>query len=207
MFYTPGIISLIGFLIALPSFYKKNITAKEYVLPLFALADSNKSYLTSPLKSDWEKHIEKKRKLIFEFDQNKIENYKKLNLIRYEVLKLKYTKDTSTIVLVNLSDSISFGEFVSLIDMCEADKHNRYASWDNKFAILGEWPKKEIKTVDTLPLLMCGYIPMKKIEKKPSFIQKAIKKIKNNYTQQGLYLLIGFLLLIISFLRSRKMTN
>ena len=154
LIYVPGLISLIGILIALPSFYKKRIPVKEYCLPLFVLADGNKyNWFRWPLKHDIEKNIHKKKKIKFELDENKMENYKKLEIIRYEALKLKYTLDTSTVILLTLSDSISYGELISIIDMCEANGLKRYAYWDNKFVIFGELPKRKIIQKDTIPLL------------------------------------------------------
>ena len=76
-----------------------------------------------------------------------------MEMIRYEALKLKYTEDTSKVILINLTDSIRYGDFVSIIDMCEADGHKRYAYWDNKFVIFGELPKRKIIQKDTIPLL------------------------------------------------------
>ena len=154
LIYVPGLISLIGILIALPSFYKKRIPVKEYCLPLFVLADGNKyNWFRWPLKHDIEKNIHKKKKIKFELDENKMENYKKLEIIRYEALKLKYTLDTSTVILLTLSDSISYGELISIIDMCEANGLKRYAYWDNMFVIFGEWPKTKIMQTDTTHLL------------------------------------------------------
>jgi hypothetical protein len=154
LIYVPGLISLIGILIALPSFYKKRIPVKEYCLPLFVLADGNKyNWFRWPLKHDIEKNIHKKKKIKFELDENKMENYKKLEIIRYEALKLKHTLDTSTVILLTLSDSISYGELISIIDMCEANGLKRYAYWDNKFVIFGEWPKTKIMQTDTTHLL------------------------------------------------------
>ena len=205
LLYVPGLISLIGILIALPSFYKQNIPTKEYCLPLFVLADTNKKdWFIMPLKQDMEKYIAKKKKIKFEFDENKIENYKKLEIIRYEALKLKYTLDTSTVILLSLSDSISYGEFVSIVDMCETNEQKRYASWDNKFVIFGEPPKEQKQTTDTLKLLRCGYMSFKKPMRKPGFFEFLSKKINKYYTSQGLYLVLGWVVLLISFFSFRK---
>jgi|SRR5688572_9748013 len=206
LLYVPGIISLVGILILLPSFYKRNMPVQEFCLPLFALPDSNKyDWIIMPLKYDVEKYVNKKKKIKFEFDENKTENYKKLEIIRYEALKLKYTLDTSTVILLTLSDSISYGEFISIIDMCEADGHKRYACWDNKFVIFGEWPKRKSTETDTIPLLYCisgSYKPFKK----PAFFDIVVREIKDNYTRQGLYLMIGFVAILISLYFSRKKT-
>ena len=75
-----------------------------------------------------------------------------MEMIRYEALKLKYTEDTSKVILINLTDSIKYRDFVSIVDMCDADGHKRYAYWDNKFVIFEELPKRKIEQTDTIPL-------------------------------------------------------
>ena len=155
LLYVPGLISLVGLLIMLPSFYKRNIPVKKYCLPLFAIADGNKyNWFRWPLKHDMEKYVDKKKKIKFVLDENKMDNKIKMEMIRYEALKLKYTEDTSTVILINLTDSIRYGDFISIVDMCVADGHKRYAYWDNKFVIFEDLPKRKIKQTDTILLFI-----------------------------------------------------
>src|SRR4030095_5193842 len=183
LLYVPGLISLIGIIIALPSFYKKNVVAKEYCLPLFVPSDKHRSNEFEYIFSKYylEKVISKKRKIRFMLDENKEGNYLKMQMIRYEALKLKYTEDTSTVVLLTLSDSISYGEYVSLLDMCNYDGHKRFASWDNKFVIFGEWPKVKKQATDTIQLFRCGYTQMIKPAIRPGFFELLNKEINNLY--------------------------
>ena len=118
LLYAPGLISLIGLAITLPSFYKKNFPVKKYCLQLFVPNDKpdKNSFNYTFSKYRLEKEINKKGKLKFVFDK----------------------QDTSTVILINFTDSITYGDFVSILDMCIADDHKRYASWDNKFVIWGE---------------------------------------------------------------------
>ena len=155
LLYVPGLISVVGFLTMLPSFYKRNIPAKGYCITMFVPQDCNKA-------RDWalrfgtcnlEKEIKKRKQIKFTLDNNKQDNERKMEMIRYEALKLKYTEDTSKVILINLTDSIRYGDFISIIDMCEADGHKRYAYWDNKFVIFGKLPKRKIIQTDTIPLL------------------------------------------------------
>lgn len=205
LLYTPYIISLIGLIITLPHFYKSHTPIKEYYLPLFMPNENNSSYYDFS-KFRLEKDISRKKKLEFHLDDNRTTNKRKMEMIRYEALKLKYTEDNSTIVLINLSDNITYGDFISILDMCVADEHQRYASWDNKFVIFGELPKRKIKNADTLRSFS-DYIPFNKIERKPSFAQLFVKNVKKYYTPQGLYLFLGFFVLLGSFILSRNLKD
>ena len=205
LLYVPGLISLLGFLVAIPSFYKKVIPIKEYCMALFIPTDCKKD---RPMGSEFsscyiERIIGKKKKLQFTLNEDGEENKIKMSLIRYEALKLKYTMDTSTVILINLSDSISYGELISLYDMCEYDKHKRYASWDNKFVIFGEWPEKK-KELPEIQLMRCGYQQLEKTIVKPAFIDLVKERISEYFSPKGSYLLAGWIALFLSFLYFRK---
>jgi hypothetical protein len=205
LLYVPGLISLIGLLVAIPSFYKKVIPIKEYCLTLYIPTDCKKDRPTGAEFSSCyiERIISKKKKLQFTLNENEDENKIKISVIRYEALKLKYTKDTSTVILITLSDSISYGEVISLYDLCEYDKHKRYASWDNKFVIFGEWPEKK-KELPEIQLMRCGYEQLEKRIIKPTFIEQVKQRISEYYSLKASYLLAGWIALFISFLYFRK---
>jgi hypothetical protein len=209
LLYVPGLISLIGLLVAIPSFYKKVAPVKEYCLPLFMPKDCN-GY--PEMEYDFtschlEKAISKKRKLQFTLNENGEENKIKMSLIRYEALKLKYTGDTSTVILIALSDSISYGELISLYDMCEYDKHKRYASWDNKFVIFGEWPEKK-KIESKFSCFLCNdVIRIKEPITKPTRFKLINQNVQKYYTPQGLYLILGWIVLLISFFYFKRGTS
>jgi hypothetical protein len=205
LFYVPGLISLFGILIALPSFYKKTKPIKEHCLTLFMPADCKED---CPMEYQFsscqlEKDIIKRKKIRFTLNENSEENKRKIEVIRYEALKLKYTQDTASVILITLSDSISYGEFISLRDICEYDKHKRYASWNNKFVIFGEWPEKK-KEFRSIPTFASDVIRIEKPIIKPSLLEILRKKIKQYYTPLGFYLLLGWIVLLISFLYFRK---
>jgi len=160
LLYVPGLISLVGIIIMLPSFYKRNTPVQEYCITIFIPQDCNRDkdwtlrFATFRFTTcDFEKEIKKRKQIKFTLDNNKKDNEIKMEMIRYEALKLKYTEDSSTVILINLTDSIRYGDFVSIADMCEADGHKRYAYWDNKFVIFGELPKRKILQIDTIPLI------------------------------------------------------
>lgn len=205
LYYTPGLISLIGLFIVLPHFYRQSAPVKLGILPLFVPMDCHKDpELNNYSKCLLEKELNSKKLVTITINENKDLNKQKLDIIRYEALRLKYFEDTTTVILITLSDSIRYGDFAAIVDMCEYDGHQRYASWDNKFVIFGEWPKREVKQSKTITPLYCGTRPYKKTIKKPGLFEIVMKKIKDNYTTQGLYLCIGLTTLLASFFISRK---
>jgi hypothetical protein len=61
-----------------------------------------------------------------ELDGDRETNQKKIELIKYEARKLKYTKDTTTVINISLTNETTYSELVQLIDLCYADKHKRF---------------------------------------------------------------------------------
>ena len=109
--------------------------------------------------------------------------------------------------MIILSDSVTYGEFVSIVDMCETDGHKRYGSWDNKFVIWGEWPDRKVKQTNTITPLYCGTKPYKKPEQKPGVIDALIKRAGNIYTPQGLWLIVGLIALTLSYIIKIRSTG
>ena len=205
LLYVPGLISLVGLFIALPYFYRTNKPTKQGVLSLFVPKDCNKDHgMNDYSKCYLEKELRNKKQIRITINENHKENRKKLDIIRHEALKLKYFEDTSTVILMTLSDSISYGEFVSIVDMCETDGHKRYGSWDNKFVIWGEWPPKKRDTSNLLRTWANDVIEINKPVIKAGLFESLEKKINKYYTTKGLCLLLGWIVLLISFLFFRK---
>ena len=90
--------------------------------------------------------IKKKRKIQVTLDDDKFANKKKINLIRYEAQKLKFTNDSSAVVLITLTNETTYGEFVSLLDICLMDDHKKFAAFDDKFVIFGNTPPVKKRT-------------------------------------------------------------
>ena len=206
MLYVPGLITLIGLSITLPSFYKRNIPAKKYCLTLYFPNDDNDKNAAyySFSKYNLERDIRKKNKIKFSLGNDKDENKRKMEIIKYEARKLKYTEDTSAVILIQLSDSINYGEFISIVDLCETDGHKRYASWDNKFVIFGEPPPKKKDTSNSLGSWACGLVIVPKPVIKPNFYELLKTKINKYYTPEGMYLLLGWIAVLLTFLYFRK---
>ncbi len=206
LFYVPGLISLFGLLIVLPSFYKQQSLINEYCLTYFSPSNEKEKNSVHYSFSEFylEKDISGRKKIKFALDDNIETNKTKLAIIRYEALKLKYTEDTSTVVLINLSDSITYGTFVSILDICINDDHKRYASWDNKFVIFGERPKVTIKDEMTFEAPICGWSPII-ITKKSSSIKKRQAVLTEQSKNKIIAVTIGWtVLVLVSIFRIRK---
>jgi len=146
LIYSPGLISLLALLIFLCFGLKRVIPKRESFITYFAPKD------TRP--HDWSKifskyiiidEIKKKRKIQITLDDDRFTNKKKINLIRYEAQKIKFTNDYSAVVLITLTNEITYGEFVSLLNICQMDDHKRFAAFDDKFVIFGNTPPVKIK--------------------------------------------------------------
>jgi len=142
LIYSPGLISLLALLIFLCFGLKRVIPKRESFITYFAPKD------TRP--HDWSKifskyiiidEIKKKRKIQITLDDDRFTNKKKINLIRYEAQKIKFTNDYSAVVLITLTNEITYGEFVSLLNICQMDDHKRFAAFDDKFVIFGNTPQ------------------------------------------------------------------
>ena len=183
LLYVPGLISLIGLLFALPSFNKKIVPVKEYCLPLFVPSDrySDDGFVNMFSKYKLEKDISKKRKLRFSLEENSRENSKKMSILRYEALKLKYTYDTTNVILITLSENTSYSDFVKIVDMCYYDNRKRFAAWDNKFVIFGEYPPKKKEVSNSLSFFCCDVIWTNKPINKTGFFVLLSKKLKAYY--------------------------
>ena len=166
--------------------------------------NGDKDWTVAYTKCYIEKEIKKKKQIKFTLDSNEKDNKRKMEMIQYESLKLKYTEDTSTVVLIDLTDGITYGNFASILNMCVADGHKRYAWWDNKFVIFGEWPEVKKQTTDTLQLVRCGFMSFKEPIEQPGFFELLSIRINTIYTPEGLYLLLGWIALLFSFFFFRK---
>ena len=93
-----------------------------------------------------EKRIKKKRQIKITLEGDRITNQKKLELVKYEARRLKYTEDTTTIIKVTLTDDTTYGEFIQLIELCNIDQHKRYALLKRSFVIFGEYPLEKTDT-------------------------------------------------------------
>ena len=81
------------------------------------------------------------------------EDEKRLDFIRTEGRRFKYTNDTNVIIKVFIPDSSKYGIFLNLLYIMNEDQHKRYFEYQNWFYIFGEAPFKEIKTEKEIPAI------------------------------------------------------
>lgn len=205
LYYFPGLISLVGLFIFFISI-KDEIKPKEYtMLDLNVPSDQKGIYM--PFSSYWiEKEIKRKKQIRITLDNDRRTNQKKIEFIKYEARKLKYTHDTMTVINVTLTNEITYGEFIQLLDLCHADQHKRFVPLKSSFIIFGEpWPKKAAEaTNNSYCILSNDVIIIPKPEKKITLTEKIITKLRPFVFKDNIYLITGWTLLIICFLYYRK---
>lgn len=84
--------------------------------------------------------IKNKKKIQIELNGDYLTNQKKIDLIKYEARKLKYTMDTLSVLDIRLTNETKYGELLQLIRICYEDNHKMFALVNNRFIILGEYP-------------------------------------------------------------------
>lgn len=97
--------------------------------------------------------IKNKKKIHIELNEDRIANQKKIDLIIYEARKLKYTKDTSTVIDINFTTVTTFREIMQLIEICYTDNHKRFALLNKRLIIYGEYPLRKMDTTRNIPLI------------------------------------------------------
>lgn len=146
LIYWPGIITICGLIFFIFCQFKRVLAKREFVITYFAPTDIRPhDWSTIFSKYALADEIKKKRKIQLTLDDDKFTNKKKIKLIRYEAQKLKFTNDSSAVISITLTDEVTYGEFVSLLDLCQMDDHRRFAAFDDKFVIFGNFPPKKIK--------------------------------------------------------------
>jgi len=200
--YTPGIISLIGLTFLFPYCLNKIIPEKLYGLKIITPNDhvTENSALLKYSVAYVEKKIKSKRKLKFLIDENREENNKKMKIIQYEALKLKYTNDTSMVILITLSENSRYVDLINLINLCKYDKHRIYTFWGNKFAIFGDNPTIKKIPSGSVCLLCDDVITVEKPGPKLTLLKRMFNKIGQLYTFQGLSIFLNWLVLFSSFI-------
>jgi biopolymer transport protein ExbD len=98
--------------------------------------------------------IKAKKKIHVELDDDRLTNQKKISFIQYEARKLKYTKDTNSVVNISITDEVLYSEIMQLMNICIEDGHKRYVLLKKKFVIFGEYPsiKNTTKKVEMIYL-------------------------------------------------------
>lgn len=86
-------------------------------------------------------------------NEDKYTNQKKLNFIRYEARKIKYTKDTTSVINIAITNEVTYSEILQIIDMCYEDDHKMFTLLKKRFIIFGEYPPILKDTIKRIPAL------------------------------------------------------
>jgi hypothetical protein len=203
LYYFPGLISLIGLFIFFVWNQNKYTPKETSTLSLNVPSDKKPdSPYESPFSSfSIQKYIQKKKQIRLTLDDDKKTNQKKLEFIQFEARRLKYTMDTTTVINVNLSNEITYGEFIQLLEICYSDQHKIFVPLKNSFIIFGESPLKKIKRKnDFVTLFGNDNITIHPLLKKMSLIEKIASKIKSLKTKENILLISGWVILVSTFL-------
>lgn len=185
----------------LPIAETKILPKKEGMIQITIPADIKEDVPYASLFSEQviQKRIDKMKQIKIILDNDEVTNHQKLQLIRYEAMKIKYINDTSTAIIVILTNSSVYSTIIRLINLCIIDKHKEYVLLNNRFIIFGE-PLTQPKKLKTNYLcLLCGdlIIVPSKFNKK-SIIEKVNVAINPFSILQIASLALGWLLLIAS---------
>ena len=94
--------------------------------------------------------IQKKKKIKIELNEDNYTNQKKFELIRNEARKLKYTKDTSSVIDISLTNKINYEVILQLFIICQEDEHHMYSLLRNRYIIFGEYPPEKKDTTNRI---------------------------------------------------------
>jgi hypothetical protein len=115
----------------------------------FVVPANNSRYHPFTVKYAFSYNSSKKR-IKLELNGDGELNAKKLELIKYEARKLKYTKDTNTVIEVTLTTETKYKEFINLLYICNEDKHKRFVLVKNRFVIFGPLVAPKNKFIKTI---------------------------------------------------------
>ena len=148
MMGSTALLLLLNF-VTLPRFFPvKNETVIKHYLPS---EDHNNMYSGYQLIDQM---FKKKKVIHIDLTGNINEDDKKVAFIQFEARRLKYTHDTTSVIEIHLTDEITYGRFVELINIMLKDEHKRYALWKNSFYIFGEPPLQVILPETIHPIYM-----------------------------------------------------
>jgi hypothetical protein len=155
LYYAPGVISLLGFIFILPYAHNKSAPRPVYSIPLYAIEKGADKEQFLPNTGWLLNHIKNKKKLNFLLTGDHLTNQKKIETIRYEARRLKYTLDRSTVIVIAFTEDLYYADFVRLLDICLVDSLKRYATWDKYFVILEQLPIRRKSRYEYDGVLVC----------------------------------------------------
>ena len=144
------VICLVGFQILLFFVFIKRVDEIESFLykrgtifrMTFSSDDPGEIFSGPGALSEWKKL--KKQFINVDLTGVYTEDIKRLDFIKMEARRLKYTYDTVHILKVHFTNENTYGQFIQLASIMQKDLHKRYMFYQDDFYILGEAPPEQI---------------------------------------------------------------
>ncbi len=147
--------------------------------------------------------IRQKKKIQFNLDNNTMANKEKLDLVRHEAKRLKYTNDTNEVIVAKLNDSTVYSVIVGLMNICHEDGHKTHALFDRQFVIFGEPAYKKPKPEPMYCCFMGNDLII--IEPKKSFREKLEILIQPfSIAQVGGLLFVWIIMTLSAFMHFKR---
>jgi hypothetical protein len=188
--YVPGMISLFGIF---PLLFWKTMPLKQQFdqrvinvfLPYEGDVDDSILMFSEELVL---KDVAKRRQTVFYLNDFIEQTASVLDAIRRSGREIKYGYDTSRVVKVVLGDHCSFNAFVSVLNICIADEHRRYAWVQDTIFIFSPPPPEPEKYFYGCGLIQEIY-PTPHAE---AWYQGVIRQLKDNWVIFSTFLALSF---------------
>lgn len=108
---------------------------KTIQLPINFPKDQDRPYLFSEKKA-WDL-TKNKKKIRITLDNNPVLNQKRFDVITYEARKMKVTKDSSTVIIINFGPDMPYSEFLKIVWLCQDELLWTYVPVKRGFIITG----------------------------------------------------------------------
>jgi len=147
IYYVPGMISLVILPLILIQYL--HLPQEQTVISLRIPNDRmyDKGSLITFSKGYILQSIQNKKQTLICLDSDHEMNLKKLEFIRREAQRLKFTNDTSEILKITFSDESNLHELVRLFDIMLMDEQKRYTLLGHNFYVFGEPRPEPEKTI------------------------------------------------------------
>jgi len=127
--------------------------SRNYIhLPTFFPKEEENPYQFSE-KNAWNL-TKNKKKIRLTLDGNTALNQKKFDVLIYETRKMKYTLDSSMVIIIDFTNETPYGEFLKIVRLCNDEMMFTYAPVKKAFIITGLYRiEKKEDTVDKIEFI------------------------------------------------------
>ena len=135
-------------------FYRLSIHESRYYikLPINFPKEEENPYQFSE-KNAWDL-TKNKKKIRLTLDGNTELNRKKFDILLYETRKMRYTQDSSMVIIIDFTNDTPYGEFLKIVRLCNDEMMYTYAPVKKAFIITGLYRiEKKEDTGDTIEFI------------------------------------------------------